>query len=85
MGVKTAQVWRESKLARETLRTKCCVLQWKRLQAGAKVGVVGRRLRAGAGQGSRYARASSQWQACSEVADRKAMCGFLLGNAIADC
>ena len=94
MGVKTAQVWRESKLARETLRrcgrkvrlrAKCCVLQWKRLRAGAKVGVVGRRLRAGAGQGSRYARASSQWQACSEVADRKAMSGILLGNAIADC
>ena len=58
MGVKTAQVWRESKLARETLRrcgqklrlrAKCCVLQGKRLQAGAKVGVVGRRLRAVAG------------------------------------
>ena len=34
---------------------------------------------------SRYARARSQWQESSEVAERKAMCGILLGNATADC
>ena len=44
---------------------------------GAKVGCVGRAV-------AGYARATSQWQAGSEVADRKAMCDILLGNAIAD-
>ena len=42
------------------------------------------RVRGGCGAGAGYARATSQWQAGSEVADRKAMCGILLGNAMAD-
>ena len=43
-------------------------------------GAVAGRLR----RGSRHVRAIPQWQAGSEVADRKAMCGILLGNAIPD-
>ena len=75
--VKTAQVWRESKIAREML---CFTIE---TAAGRREG---RRCRTGGcGLCSRYVRARSQWQESSELAERKAMCGILLGNATADC
>ena len=77
MVVKTAQVWRQSKIAREML---CFTMET------AVGGREGRRCRTGGcGLCSRYVRARSQWQESSEVAERKAMCGIVLGNATADC
>ena len=78
--VKTAQVWRESKIAREMLRrcgpkvrlrAKCCEGRM------CRTGGCGR-LRA------MLARARNGRSVNSEAADRTAMCGTLLGNAIAD-
>ena len=75
--VKTAQVWRESKIARKML---CFTIET------AAGGREGRRCRTGGcGLCSRYVRARSQWQESSELAERKATCGILLGNATADC
>ena len=70
MVVKTAQVWTQSKIAREML---CFTIE-------TAAGPTG-----GCGLCPRYVRARSQWQETSELAERKAMCGILLGNATADC
>ena len=77
MVVKTAQVWTQSKIAREmlcfTIETAAGVREGRMCPTG------------GCGLCSRYVRARSQWQESSELAERKAMCGILLRNATADC
>ena len=77
MVVKTAQVWTQSKIAREML---CFTIE---TAAGGREGRMCPT--GGCGLCSRYVRARSQWQEGSELAERKAMCGILLGNATADC
>ena len=97
MDVRTAQVWRESKIAREMLcfTKETAVQVWRESKIAREMlcftietavgGREGRRCRTGGcGAGAGYARAIPQWQAWSEVADRKAMRGILLGNAITD-
>ena len=84
MVVKTAQVWRESKIARETLCFTMETAAGGREGRSCRTGGCGR-LRAVAGLGARLPRARPQWQESSEVADRTAMCGILLGNAIVGC
>ena len=77
MVVKTAQVWTQSKIAREML---CFTIE---TAAGGREGRMCPT--GGCGLCSRYVRARSQWQESSELAERKAMCGIFLGNATADC
>ena len=78
--VKTAQVWRESKIAREML---CFTIET------AAGGYEGRRCRmGGCGLCSRYVRAMFVRDRNGrrvQSSERKAMCGILLGNATADC
>ena len=88
MVVKTAQVWTQGKFARERL---CFTIETGvggregRMCATGGCGLCPRYVRAMLALCSRYVRARSQWQESSELAERKAMCGILLGNATADC
>ena len=88
MVVTTAQVWRQSKIAREmlcfTIETAAGGREGRRCRTGG-CGLCSRYDRAMFALCSRYVRARSQWQESSEVAERKAMCGIFLGNATADC
>ena len=77
MLVKTAQVWRESKIAREML---CFTIETAAGGREDRMCPTG-----GCGLCPRYVRARSQWQESSELAERKAMRGILLGNATANC
>ena len=99
MVVKTAQVWTQSKFAREmlcfTIETAVGGREGRMCPTGgcglcpryvrAMFALCPRYVRAMFALCSRYVRARSQWQESSELAERKAMCGILLGNATADC
>ena len=84
MVVKTAQVWTQSKIAREMLCFTIETAVGGREGRSCRTGGCGR-LRAVAGLGARLLRARPQWQESSVVADRTAMCGILLGNVIVEC
>ena len=96
--MKTAQVWRESKIARKMLRfaLETAVQVWRESKIAREMLDFTRETAVGGREGSRCrtggcgavagdARAIPQWQESSEVAERTAMCGILLGNATADC
>ena len=88
MVVKTAQVRTQSKIAREmlcfTIETAAGGREGRMCPTGG-CGLCPRYVRAMSVLCSRYVRARSQWQENSDLAERKAIYGILLGNAIADC
>ena len=71
----------ESKIAREMLRFTIETVAGGREGRRCRTGGCGRYV------GTMFALVSHSphWQECSEVAERKAMRGILLGNATADC